>query len=239
MKKTKCDKCGFEFANKGGNFNRHYNSCNGNYKTSADRGTCVHCNESFDLSAKPLGWMANHSRWCHKNPKREQYNKDTAKMRAGITEETRKKWSIAISLAHKEGKYDHLDRKTFLGKNHTEETKQKIREKALASLHRRLKKNTVTYNGVLLDSTWELELAKRLDSIKIKWIRPDPVKWVDDDGLEHNYFPDFYLPDYDLYLDPKNPHAVKVQKKKLEKILTLYKNLVIIESLEDCKNFSL
>ena len=196
--------------------------------------TCKHCGNEFLKTD-----IANHSRWCHKNPKRAEYSSNLEKARAAITPESRKSASEKISVLHKQGRYDHVDRKFFLGKTHTEGTKLRLKAKALSSPHRRLKKNTVMYNGVLLDSVWELELAKRLDSIKIKWVRPDPVKWVDDEGLEHNYFPDFYLPDYDLYLDPKNPHAVKVQKKKLEKILTLYKNLVIIDSLEKCKNFTL
>lgn len=195
---------------------------------------CKHCGEFF-LKKE----IANHSRWCLSNPKRAEYSANMSKARSAKTLEGRKIAAKKVSLLHDQGRYSHLDRRNFLGKTHTDETKKILRDKALSSPHRRLKKNTVMYNGILLDSTWELELAKRLDSLDIKWIRPRPVKWVDDEGLEHNYFPDFYLPNYDLYLDPKNPHAVKVQKKKLEKILTLYKNLVIIESLEKCKNFML
>lgn len=102
-----------------------------------------------------------------------------------------------------------------IGKTHTDETKQILREKALASDHRRLKKGVVEYKGVLLDSSWELELAKRLDEQNIRWVRPAPLKWVDDSGVTRNYFPDFYLLDHDIFLDPKNPHAIKVQSKKL------------------------
>ena len=35
--------------------------------------TCKHCLENFDISDKPSGFMANHSRWCNSNPKRDQY----------------------------------------------------------------------------------------------------------------------------------------------------------------------
>jgi hypothetical protein len=51
-----------------------------------------------------------------------------------------------------------------------------IRKKALASKHRRLKKGTVEYKGVILDSSWELALAKRLDEINVQWIRPTPIQ---------------------------------------------------------------
>ena len=177
---------------------------------------------------------ANHSRWCILNPKRFTYSKNLDKARAAkknfnnqftygavVSEDTKEKQRLAST-----------------GKKHTEETKQLIREKALASPHRRLKKGTVKYKEILLDSSWELELAKRLDELEIKWVRPDPIPWVDGEGVTHNYFPDFYLQDYDLFLDPKNPQAMKVQKKKLDCILTQYKNIVIIKSIEECKQFS-
>lgn len=178
---------------------------------------------------------ANHSRWCAFNPKRFTYIKNLDKARAArknfnnqftygavVSEETKEKQRLASA-----------------GKKHTEETKQLLREKALASPHRRLKKGTVKYKEILLDSSWELELAKRLDELEIKWVRPDPIPWVDDEGVTHNYFPDFYLEDYDLFLDPKNPQAIKVQKKKLDCILTQYKNIVIIKSIEECKQFNI
>jgi hypothetical protein len=110
---------------------------------------------------------------------------------------------------------------------------------ALESAHRRLKKNTIVYKGVLLDSSWELELAKRLDFLGISWIRPSPLKWVDGHGKSHNYFPDFYLPAFDLYLDPKNRFALIVQKEKLVKLKKQYKNIKILTSIEECKNFRL
>jgi hypothetical protein len=194
---------------------------------------CKHCRKEFDTINKPKGWMANHSRWCDHNPKRFQYNKDLNKARlaktnfnnqftygAVITEETKEKLRLSST-----------------GKKHSEKTKQIIKEKALNSKHRRLKKGVVEYKGILLDSSWELELAKRLDELNIKWIRPDPIPWIDENGVARNYFPDFYLIDYDRYLDPKNKHAIKVQEKKLKILLTQYDNINIIDSLEGCKNF--
>lgn len=207
--------------------------------------TCKYCKEEFDISDKPKGWIANHTRWCVKNPKRKEYvNKlNSVRARDCITYESRLKAVEGIKKAHADGKYKRAYKKAIETKRkrgnltHREETKQLLRERALASPHRRLKRGTIEYKGILLDSSWELELAKRLDELKIKWIRPDPIPWVDEEGITHNYFPDFYLEDYDLFLDPKNPHAVKVQKKKLDKLLTQYKNIVIIESVEECKQF--
>lgn len=204
---------------------------------------CKHCKKEFNISDKPRGWMANHTRWCDENPKRQDYKNgsikaieamNTAKKNSGFVNHYAKARLEGREIPEGPAKGKPGTR---LGKKHTEETKQLLREKALASPHRRLKRGVVEYKGILLDSSWELELAKRLDELGIKWIRPNPIPWVDDEGITHNYFPDFYLEDYDLFLDPKNPHAVQVQKKKLDCILTQYDNIVILDSIEECKQF--
>lgn len=127
---------------------------------------------------------------------------------------------------------------TFKGKKHSQESKDKIREKALLSDHRRLKKKMIEYNGILLDSTWELILAKRLDSLNVKWIRPKPIKWKDSDGVFHNYFPDFYLEKYDLYIDTKNPYACIVQADKIVILKNLLTNLLILDNIRDIETYN-
>lgn len=200
---------------------------------------CPHCKNEFNITDKPKGWMANHVRWCDQNPKLQYYKNNLVNARSSRTAEGKKMAAQKISKKHADGAYAHVDRRTFLGKHHSEETKSIIRQKALASTHRRLKKNTVLYNGILLDSSWELELAKRLDFLNIRWVRPEPIKWSDDAGIEHNYFPDFYLVDHDVYLDPKNQQAIKSQLHKLKNLLTQHKNVVILQTLKECKSFTL
>lgn len=200
---------------------------------------CKHCGQQFQTADKPKGWMANHSRWCDLNPKRDGYVSAISKARAAITSESLEKRRQGIKDAHKRGSYDHVDHKTFLGRKHSAESKQKIKQGALNSSHRRLRRGIIEYKGIMLDSSWELALAKRLDALDIKWIRPDPVPWIDEGGVCHNYFPDFYLPDYDLYLDPKNPHAIKVQTNKLILLLKQYSNIRIISSLSECEEFNI
>lgn len=75
---------------------------------------------------------------------------------------------------------------------------------------------TQTYNGMKFDSRWEIEIAKFLDGLGITWIRPGPIAWIDDAGKRHNYWPDFLLPDSELYLDPKNKWAIVSQREKLD-----------------------
>lgn len=80
---------------------------------------------------------------------------------------------------------------------------------------------TLTGETVLLESSWELELAKFLDANSIEWERPTYIKWTDSTGKQRNYYPDFYLPKYDLYLDPKNPYAMVMDANKMLIVSTI------------------
>jgi hypothetical protein len=198
--------------------------------------TCKHCKNEFEKKD-----IANHSRWCDLNPKRSEYKNGSMKSVLAMNEARAKsgiKNQYSYGAVCSEETKEKL-RQSATGRTHTEETKQLLREKALASPHRRLRKGMVEYKGVMLDSSWELELAKRLDELEIKWIRPKPIQWVDKEGVTHNYFGDFYLTEHDLYLDPKNPQAIRVQKEKLDCLLSQHKNIVIIDSIEKCKEFNM
>lgn len=85
------------------------------------------------------------------------------------------------------------------------------------------KKLTWFYNkfedkNVLLESSWEVRIANFLTDKNIKWIRPKFIKWQDSIGKTRRYFPDFYLVDYDIYLDPKNPYCLKRDEEKLNEV---------------------
>jgi hypothetical protein len=79
---------------------------------------------------------------------------------------------------------------------------------------------------VLLDSSWEVEIAQFLVDNNVKWIRPKFVKWVDAEGKTRRYFPDFYLVDYCVYLDPKNPYGIITGKDKIDRVSKLIELIV-------------
>lgn len=64
---------------------------------------------------------------------------------------------------------------------------------------------------VCLQSTYELKCAEILDDLKIKWVRPNHIKY----NGNKKYFPDFYLVDYNIYLDPKNDFLAKKDQEKI------------------------
>lgn len=234
--KLECPKCKNLFSSRGGNYDKHIKVCDGVYIPFVKLQNCKYCNLLFDITFS-TSLRANHTRWCDLNPNRNEYVKNSNDGKQLRTPNAICNRIAAIKKAHADGKYKSLDYSWNKGRKHSEETKELLRQKALSSSHRRLRRKMIEYNGVWLDSTWELELAKRLDSMKIKWVRPDPIPWVDSEGVTHNYFPDFYLTDYDIFLDPKNPQAKKVQKKKIDMIMSQYKNVVILNSVEECQSY--
>jgi len=91
------------------------------------------------------------------------------------------------------------------------------------------------YSGVRMDCKWEVDFAKHLDSINVKWIRPEPLDWVDSKGKVRKYYADFYLPECDIYVDPKNKFVIQKQQEKIRYLLSNYNN-IIIGSLLELKN---
>lgn len=144
MQKKLCEKCNNEFTLKGGNYERHFRSCDGIYE-KLQRGVCKHCCIRFDLDDKPSGWMANHTRWCDLNPNKKAHIKASKECPQLRTKEARIKSLDGIKKAHKNGKYEGSAKNAIETRrkdgtlNHSEETKQLLREKALASKHRRVK----------------------------------------------------------------------------------------------------
>ena len=134
---------------------------------------------------------------------------------------------------------------SFLNKNHSLESIEKLSKTQRANDYQRVCKSTVNYvckdgSIVKMDSSWEVKVAEKLDKKGISWERPQPLKWEDKAGKSRNYFADFYLPSQDLYLDPKNTWVQKEQKDKIDYLNRNYENLIIgtlTEILEQVEEF--
>ena len=64
------------------------------------------------------------------------------------------------------------------------------------------------YKNCRLKSSWELKVAKFLDSHKIKWeYEPISIKYKATDGKFHSYFPDFYLTNLKTFLEVKGKYS--------------------------------
>lgn len=209
--------------------------------------SCIHCGYSF--TSRDLHKLANHARWCLRNPRRQD-EVDKIRMAsctAAVGPELLAKRAARIKELHARGYYDGvpevaLDTRIRRGKLlHTAEAKENIRKAALAATHQRVCKSSHDFTDkhgrtFKFDSSWEDHVARRLDELDVKWDRPAPVTYVIN-GKSHKYFPDFYLPDHDLYLDPKNSYCCEVQQPKLEAVSRLI-NLVIIKTVKGCKEYT-
>lgn len=112
-------------------------------------------------------------------------------------------------------------RTSFLGRNgRTRKTcsRECMISKVQSRTYRNGSRKTILYRGVILESSWELKVAEELDRLDIQWERPTSIPWEDRKGVLRLYYPDFYLPQHGLYLDPKNEHCMVIGKDKMEKI---------------------
>ena len=99
------------------------------------------------------------------------------------------------------------------GKKHSEDSKQRI-SKAMqiavrknpdsyssSNVNGRVKK--AIYKDITFDSQWEVDFAKYCDNNNINWERPKlGIEYIYEDK-KRIYYPDFYLPTYDVYVEVK------------------------------------
>jgi hypothetical protein len=114
-------------------------------------------------------------------------------------------------------------------KNHSESMKKAVishpSSYSINNVSGRVK--NIEYNGFILKGKWELEFAKWLDQNKIEWtnkiLKPFSYIW---ENNNHLYFPDFYLIDYNLYVEIKGYERERdLQKwKSVENLIVLKKN---------------
>lgn len=177
---------------------------------------CEFCKRLF----KAKSGLGSHRRHCIKNPNKVVF-KQSDNYYEGI--KNRKVRNGAIVAKEKGLPYY---RKPWNKDKHTkghpqsEETKQKIREARKQILREQPSKNNLRrksyeFNGDILDSQYEVTVAKELLRNEIKYeAKPHYLEYTLN-GESHLYFPDFYLPEYNVYLDPKNDYLIKAGQTRL------------------------
>lgn len=81
---------------------------------------------------------------------------------------------------------------------------------------------------VHLQSSYEKRTADILNDLNIRWIRPKFLRYG-----SKKYFPDFYLVDYDIYIDPKNNYLIAKDASKI--MMASRENGVRIEVISEKK----
>lgn len=187
---------------------------------------CKHCNEL----KKSKRSLSAHQPICPKNINRVYVNGMTGKKGTNHIKKA-KELGLPIPDTWNKGRRDLPQRK-----NISQETREKMsKSKLLKNNGGRCKWYDIDEKRV--QGTWELSIAKILNMFNINWIKVTTYdrsfKYMFPDGdLQHTYIPDFYLEDYDIYLEIKGYWWGR-SYEKMEIVKSMYKNtrFIIIDKL--------
>lgn len=87
------------------------------------------------------------------------------------------------------------------------------------------------YNSIKMDSKSEAKFAKILDSNNIEWVKNDSTFFTfkDNDNKLRKYYPDFYLPHLDLWVEIKGKYYIRTDDNLRRNSV---KNIILIMSDE-------
>lgn len=203
-----CKYCGKKTA--GGKYLKiHENRCPENPDVVQQVYICRFC----DKLCKNDNSLRNHERLCKNNPHKQstwiQYHRnEIIPWNKGLKKETDER---VAKQALNASKFFQTNGGTFLGRKHSLSTREQMsviakrneNEKHFGARH------IFEYRGFKFISSYEVQVVKSLDENNIRWIQPGRFSYIDSNGDLHHYTPDIYLPDYDIYLDPKNDYLIE------------------------------
>jgi len=206
---------------------------------------CIYCNKL----CKNNNSLINHQRLCKLNPNKQtivsnfiKYNKE---IKSGLNKKTfsnqydkAKKLGLEIPKISDYTLYKL--RKANKNKKWTQQRKHAhsiVMKKTIEKYPDSYTKNNVVgrvknivYNGINLKGTWELMVAMWLDYNKIEWQYETKYFYYQWNG-ERKYYPDFYLPKLDLYIEVKGyeterdickwkvvPNLIVIKKEQINQI---------------------
>lgn len=170
---------------------------------------CQFCNKETNTRSHK-----NHELRCPNNPNRKYKN-------GMLGKRGRNQYTKAKELGLPKPEYDTSKRKVSGAAAWTTEQRSENAKRHGCGGYRensgRSKKFKVIDSfgeEITLQSSYELRCSKILDELGIKWLRPKALKY---DGK--NYFADFYLPEVNIWLDPKNDYKAKQDEEKIRKVI--------------------
>ena len=148
-----------------------------------------------------------HLRSCKSHPLKELHDQSCIKQ--GKTYSERIKSNIIKS--------------TWLGKHLSKETREKLskirseqmKNECLTNTYHKVKwyrvKN-INNEEYVVRGMWEVNVSKRLNEIGLLWTKSKPIPYVED-GITHNYIPDFFIPSIDIYIEVKGGYPERDRMK--------------------------
>lgn len=177
------------------------------FNEETNKYVCPHCGKEYSKMGIGSHVWRNHTEEGKKFDSNKGYKDGTrVAWNKGLTKEVddrvMKQW-----VTYKE-RFENGEIK-IKGTKHTED--YKIRMSLLAkdnNLGGWCSSKKIPYKDVILQSSYELEFAKDLDKNNIEWERPEPLFYTLN-GEKHRYYPDFYIRNLDVYVDPKNDFLIE------------------------------
>ena len=196
---------------------------------------CTFCNRQ----CKNSNSFRNHSRLCKANP-----NRQISTFEREDIQNTRKKsnqWIKSKELNIEPYGLQSKEAKAKIAllnkvRGQSVEARQKISIAAkLRGLGGHTSKQKLYFkkkNGdvVYLQSSYEIKFAAILEDLNIVWERPDPLHWIDKEGIEHRYYPDFKI--NNKYFDTKNDFLANKDKEKINQVSLQNKVTIEIVTLD-------
>ena len=157
---------------------------------------CPECNKELksEIALRSHKWRA------HTN---EGKNHSVPVWNKGLTKNDHP--SIMAKLIEVKKSKIHKYRKDFTSKPHTEEAKRKISQ-AMSINNKGGRCKWYEVSGQKVQGTWERDFAIELDKREIKWKKITEKKYTLQyvmDGKVRHYSPDFYLEEFDTYIEIK------------------------------------
>jgi hypothetical protein len=202
---------------------------------------CLYCNK--ELKNKLA--LAGHTRACSLNPNaigspfKKRWTEGLPVWNKGLTRDTDER----VKLAADKNSKTHLESPTFLGKTHSEKSRQKMSDsrhklyesgwEPVCGRSKKYDYTSLTAGTIKVDGTWELKVCHYLDSLGVKWERNRKrFPYIRPDGKKATYQPDFYVADWESFIEVKGyqtdldeckwaqfPHKLEVWKR--DKIMNL------------------
>lgn len=181
--------------------------------------------------------LRNHQRLCKLNPNKQLSEIEKFKKLNPIPWNKDKK---GVQKAWNKGKIG-----TFTGKKHTDITKYKMSEnikmryvqgwESTAGRCKKYNYKSPIAGEIKVDGSWELIFCKYADLNKLNWKRNTKrFKYVKPNGITASYLPDFYVEDWESYVEIKG-YETDLDKAKWEQFpekLIIYRKKEIGELAE-------
>jgi hypothetical protein len=235
--KKVCDKCNKEISCS--NFNRHYVKCNGiitqrliylnsNWLQDNGKYKCPYCNNEFTKMG-----ICSHIIFKHlelNNYNKNNLNAFNLKIKNKIIKPNKNQYVLARERGEEYSLSTESRKKMSKSKSGQSMTKQarekisKARSKYLEEVGnggfvniKWYKIKNIKNEEFIVRGKWELELAKILNNENIYWIRKVYLTYIKNE-ITKTYCPDFYLPDYNKYIEIKG-YFSQIDKEKISLVL--------------------